>query len=757
MEGGDFSNLAEQVGGLINQCRQWKQENVELATKLEEHAKQIKVLETENSDLQRQLEAIETTDTDSVDEVEKRLLENRQQYAPHSVIHDLGGTAEKPETISYEHYASLAKRYEQLFQENASLIESFFTVKKKLRSCKSKVNLWNKCFERDTFDVYVHGKKTVFRRDNTVAAHRPVRHHRPGQNEAVSTSGISTLGSPGQIRQPHMHENGLVEENTAIGTLEKAREPQLPTLPSPNTRAGSVTGESLQQHSSELSSSDIMSTQTQDPRYAVEPHIFPSSPPAETPIFVSSRPVKGRGRGNQRPVLNNAAGLHETGSFTTPVTVKSEPTSSSPLERTHRTNNNSDIEGDSDDDCLDLSTREKGKFDFIPRDHADSPPAQQSDNRFPAFDERENVRIKPPNLDQRPLAGTKRRLALQPVNANVPSIQQGDGHTPNQGAKQRRYEPRGVEPVHLVAEDGEEASCQRANTGLHTGKLHTISKIEISKSPAAGRLEDLLEGAPRPQPILASPFRNPEVSDNSPLGTPSKISARSITPRTARPQGIEKRARSGRQPPPPTSRSLRSSAGPHQPRADDEVAPEDEPFRARPLHRLGFEHFKLNPERNQGLDYAFDEVVRRKDLRKCLPGCIRPQCCGKGFRAMAKLKGFGTAGNNDVSLEDLDQEDRQVLDEYLGDNRNVLETMTEKELRELLLDARTRHLANQFGKHRHVHERWRSPPGFWRTDMPSTQELERDREEARMAEQEKLAERYKEAMRPGGLWKFADE
>ncbi|KLJ10120.1 hypothetical protein EMPG_14474 [Blastomyces silverae] len=755
MEGGDFSNLAEQVGGLIDQCRRWKQENVELETKLEEHTKQIKVLATENSDLQRQLEAVETAD--SVDEVEKRLLENRQQYAPNSVIHDLRGEAEKPETISYEYYARLAKRYEQLFQENASLIESFFTVKKKLRSCKSKVNLWNKCFERDTFDVYVHGKRAVFRRDNTIAAHCPLRHHHPGQNEAVSTPGISTLGPPAQIRQPHMHEKGPVEENTAIGTLERAQEPQSPTLPSPHTQAGSVPGESLQQPSSELSSSDIMSTQTQDPRYAVEPHIFPSSPPAENPIFVSSRPVKGRGKGNQHPVLNNATGLRETGSFTTPVTVKSEPTSSSPLERTHRTNNDIDIEDDSDDDCLDPSTSEKGKHDFIPREHADNPPAQQSDNRFLVFDERENLKVEPPNLDQRPLAGTKRRLALQPVNANVSSIQQGDGHTPNQGAKRRRYDPSGAEAVHLVAEDGDETSFPKAKTGLHTGKLHTSSKIEKSKSPAAGRLEDLLGGAPRPRPILTSPFRIPEVSDISPLGTPSKISARSITPRAARPQGVEKRARSERQPPPPASRTLRSSAGPQQHRADDEVVPEDEPFRARPLHRLGFEHFKLDPERNQGLDYAFDEVVRRKDLRKCLPGCIGPQCCGKGFRAMAKLKGFGTAGNDDVSLEDLDQEDRQVLDEYLGDNRIVLETMAEQELRELLLDARTRHLANQFGKHRHVHERARSPPGFWRTDMPSTQEVERDREEARRAEQEKLAERYREAMRPGGLWKFADE
>ncbi|KKZ59195.1 hypothetical protein EMCG_05443 [[Emmonsia] crescens] len=753
MEGIDFSNLVEQVGGLVNQCRQWKQENAALETKLDEQSSRIIALETENSDLQRHLEAVESSD--AVDDLEKKLLDSRQRYAPSSVIHDWMSKAEQPDTISYEQYASLAKRYEQLFQENASLIESFFTVKKKLKSCKTKVTSWNNCFERDAFDVYVRGKKVVFRR----AANGPQKHHHPGQMEVVSTPRLSTIGSLGQIRQPHMHEMGLVKESAAIGTLDGAPEPESPVLPSSNTRARRVLGETPAQVSSELNSSDITPTQTQDPRYVIEPQIFPSSPPAENPIFVSERPVRGRDQGNRpRQSLNNTVtGRRETGSFTTPVTVKSEPTSSSSLESTHRTNNDNDYDDGGDDDCLDPSTSETNNHDIIAREHTNHPPIQRQSNRFPVFDEREKVKIEPHSLGEQQLAGTKRRLALQPVNANVSPIQNVDSHIPNQGAKRRRYNPRGAEAVHLMAEDGEEDSWSKSNFFLPTDKVQTNSKIEMSKSPAAGRLEDLLGGVPRARPILNSPFRNSGISDNSPLGTPSKIPPRSITPRAAQSQSVEKRIPSARQFPLPASRSLRSSAGAPQSRTDDEVLPEDEPFRARPLHRLGFEHFKLNLERNQGLDYAFDEVVRRKDLRKCLPGCFRPECCGKGFRAMAKLKGFGTAGNDDVSLEHLDQEDRQVLDEYLGDNKIVLKTMTEKELRELLLDARTRHLANQFGKHRHVHERARSPPGFWRTDMPSTQELERDREEARRTEQEKLAERYREAMRPGGLWRFADE
>lgn len=50
-----------------------------------------------------------------------------------------------------------------------------------------------------------------------------------------------------------------------------------------------------------------------------------------------------------------------------------------------------------------------------------------------------------------------------------------------------------------------------------------------------------------------------------------------------------------------------------------------------------------------------------------------------------------------------------------------------------------------------------SPPGFWRTDFPSTQEDEADRTAGRRMEAEMIQERYREAMRPGGRWRFRDE
>lgn len=182
------------------------------------------------------------------------------------------------------------------------------------------------------------------------------------------------------------------------------------------------------------------------------------------------------------------------------------------------------------------------------------------------------------------------------------------------------------------------------------------------------------------------------------------------------------------------------------------ISPEEEPFRSRPIHRLTLENFKLNPKRNQGLDYAYDAVVRKRDERKCLPGCTRPECCGDRFRAMARLGGLPAK-----SPAEQHEEDQKVLEDYMGDDFPKLKSMSIADREDILVEARARALANQYGRHRNTHQRAQTPPGFWRTDMPSTQELESDREIAKQLDRQRVEDRYREAMRPGGLWTWADE
>ncbi|KAI0099518.1 SAE2-domain-containing protein, partial [Daldinia grandis] len=181
-------------------------------------------------------------------------------------------------------------------------------------------------------------------------------------------------------------------------------------------------------------------------------------------------------------------------------------------------------------------------------------------------------------------------------------------------------------------------------------------------------------------------------------------------------------------------------------REKDRTAGSIRPLRERPKSELGIADFKINPNSNEGYDYAFTDVVRNKDERANLEGCVQEGCCGQTFRLQARAKRDQT-GPVDFQV---------LLEKHLGDEAWKLSTMTKAEREDVWLEAKTRELANEHGKHRHRFHRAASPVGFWRADFPSTQEEQRDREEAAKATRRIVDERYREAMRPGGRWVFRD-
>jgi hypothetical protein len=182
---------------------------------------------------------------------------------------------------------------------------------------------------------------------------------------------------------------------------------------------------------------------------------------------------------------------------------------------------------------------------------------------------------------------------------------------------------------------------------------------------------------------------------------------------------------------------------------------ENEPLRTRPVGVLGLDDFKVNPVYNQGYDYAFKDVVRKKDERRCLPGCTRPECCGNKFRALAQLL-QDTASDRPHTLSQ-EERDQELLEEFMGDNAYKLNNMSADDRKEMLLQAKTRDLANKNGRHRHAYDRRPSPPGFWQADFPTTQEEMDNREKSKEYVQRLVEERYAEAMRPGGAYIFRDE
>lgn len=180
---------------------------------------------------------------------------------------------------------------------------------------------------------------------------------------------------------------------------------------------------------------------------------------------------------------------------------------------------------------------------------------------------------------------------------------------------------------------------------------------------------------------------------------------------------------------------------------------ENVPLRSRSLDRLALHDFKINPKYNGGYDYAFTDVVRNQAARRCLPGCTKSECCGNAFRALAAA----AWDPNKPPTASQDETETRLIKDFLGDNAYKIRDMTKAERDETLLQAKTRELANRHGKHRHAYERRRSPPGFWRLDFPSTQEEREDHQKIEQLERDLVAQRYQEAMRPGGAYLFRDE
>jgi peroxin-16 len=333
-----------------------------------------------------------------------------------------------------------------------------------------------------------------------------------------------------------------------------------------------------------------------------------------------------------------------------------------------------------------------------------------------------------PSNTNRKRARSRSPEALKEISVNVATGRNAS----NQASKFKRFSDRGAEAIPSVAEDGEDYNLSRPKSA--SGKA---SHAKDTNSPLQ-RLQALLSGPAPASPLLLS---SSSANSSSPGGAAVDEQAKPQTPVTSTtetPTNVSKAGFSKR--PPFLPAQARSAAVPD---------PEDEePFRSRPVHRLNLSHFKVNPAHTGGLDYAFDEVVRGRDARKCLPGCTRPECCGSTFKALAAT----LPADQDIS-------DHDLLLDFLGPGSGEkIRTLTPIARTNLLHEARAKRLADLYGKvHRANFERARSPPGFWDTHMPSTQEDKENREQARLREREEVERRYRDANTGKGRWMFADE
>ncbi|KAF2002504.1 SAE2-domain-containing protein [Amniculicola lignicola CBS 123094] len=340
--------------------------------------------------------------------------------------------------------------------------------------------------------------------------------------------------------------------------------------------------------------------------------------------------------------------------------------------------------------------------------------------------------------------------ALQPVDGNVRA-----NESPNEDSPRKRLEFHQIRQLwkyQTVTESGENrpptkehtvrltpnAARAHINKRIHATKKARTHQEDKQQTPARGTKTNPLalpeRGEQNDTPSSRPGSRKGPMAPRRPGPRAGKISKVRLAP--------EKYTSTAPWPGP--QKNAATSAGPNP----SSTVVSQTPIRFRPLAELKISDFKPNPAYTDGYSFAFTETVRKRADRACLAGCSREDCCGSHFRVLATVAHPLTPF-----------EEESLLKEHLGDayDSMCLTQMSTDERKELVLQARTRQMAQKHGKHRQAFERHTTPPGFWRVDFPSTQEEQDDRVKAAQMEKKMVEERRMEAMRKGGRWLFRDE
>ncbi|KAF7119170.1 hypothetical protein CNMCM5793_008914 [Aspergillus hiratsukae] len=630
-------------------------------------------------------------------------------------------TADRMKAVWDQHLA--------LYEDFQTLIDASKDLKAKIKRHKRKLQYWGAHLNKEEFTLVLDGRAVSFKQ---VPAHaKDDQAHTPSERSPLSSTGLPVKvgGAPAEIHlTPKSDLTASKHDGEGNGRL----------LPATSLEPASTQSES-----------SIDSDET-----------------APTPRLpeLSTGSKAGTLKRKRDPITDHAStgpclrGTLANDQLAQPVLIKSESMSSSPI-RILLDHNGPVGTQDLDEVGSAVETPRKRRSYHL---HSQSHDPQLDTTKSPWPRNPTALRLDRHQIEASQRA-PKRRTALQPVDSNLPSA-----NGPRIGSEQKlpnKSDRRSKYALDSVAEDGDESLrlVPRRSQVKQASRVHsTEATTSIDNVLIHQRLDDLLERPLRPRHPLHIQKKNGDIAEVEPVQQDF-----SRDPFTQASGGLNEASK-------PSEPIQSATGGPSISVGDPEVSEacqqegsrshsfrvpdttdvhsEDEPYRARPLHRLGLRHFKINPYANQGLEFAYDTVIRRKDERKCISGCTRPGCCREKFHAMARLAGAPatTEGSNDG------EDEQEMLEDYLGEEKHLLDQLSAEERQSLLHEARARRMANLYSKHRHDHQRPSTPPGFWRTDMPDTQELEHDHEAANNLEREKVKERYREAMR-GGMWKFADE
>ncbi|KKK13615.1 hypothetical protein P175DRAFT_0238533 [Aspergillus ochraceoroseus IBT 24754] len=645
-------------------------------------------------------------------------LQLEEMYDPSHVLGDISTS-----DLSAADMNAVCNKYAKLYEQASILVRASGDLRRQVKRHKRKLEHFQKSLQRQDFSLLINGTIVRFQR---------VKSTEPSDQEDLPVP-RSTSMATGLLDIPN--SKAQANDSTPASTVPISGANSDPVGAgaageSENGRENRFQGKYPESNSTP---SDVSTDEVQPSIATVD------SRTQNSRMLKRKRPEFGRSLSGNNSSLRGP----ENGGSERPIVVKSETLSSSPLRMysQHAAPSTQDL------DDIGSSVATPTKETPFYRDQDILP--QQRDPAA-SIGSPSTRRMQPNHTNVQNQSILRWPGILQPINDNPRNI--SSPVQPHKG-RVKMFNKEFKSRISSIAEDGDENYCQSSTRGQENRSPEKRPKTHPSTSQ---RLQDLLE---KPSPTsrlllqlngheahtpIQSCTRHSPTKDRTSIRCqkrtdttmPSNAATISGSSRPSSSSGIRQNE----------SRPSRQTRGPSQ----IDVLPDDEPFRARPLRRLDLEHFKINPDYNHGLDYAYNEVVRKRDERKCINGCTRPGCCGDKFLAMAR---FGFPTNPSTK----DKDDLEILEEYLGGDKHLIDKLSPEERRSLLEEAKARDISNRFGRHRHQHQRPSTPPGFWRTDMPGTQELEDDHEEAQRMQRDEVKRRHREAMRAGGQWKFADE
>lgn len=680
-------------------------ERMKALAKVEELERDISALQTELRQYTNGLNDVEDSVT-----MTKDLL--HQAYAPE---HVLAGTVDSQNGHSPLPKRAVEAKYRALYSDAQKLAEANNRLRTEHGRQKKKLLRLQQYIGRDEFTVVLDGGHTVtFRRVQRIS------------------NGVDYKNKmQPRIPEPNAGQLGPSNQRSEIEASTKKFSPSTRIVRESNgselrTNVANVTDNdySIRLNSDQL---DLASTQSSDssgPEGAVLGHS--SGAPIAEVLHVRKR--KQTPLPESRHMYSQLCDTATNESSERPVFIKSESVSPSPLQSPLRDGPLiSAGTQDLDDIGVAIGTPEKRtiythRTPFSTRD-IPMPTSDLNDSDHHSRGQQQRIGSEP----------SKRSTVLQPIDGNA--------QAPNRFDFQTDFKKRKVLAIPSITEDGDE-SYLHFEGGKATSMLthnRELERLSATSTAVYQRLENLLNGpspSKSPLPFPKSPKGLPPHSHDGRIERDSSIQHNISTS-----NGATKR-------PVLAPSEADNTYNPRRINVGNELSErlsEDRTHRSGLTHRPDLSGFRINPAKNQGLDFPYKSVVRKKDERKCLPGCVSEDCCGPKFRRIAR------------SLPCTEDEARKIVEDYLGDERHILSRISDDERERILLDARAWSLANRYGRHRQNHQRAPSPPGFWRTEMPDTQELRHDHEEAEKIEQEVVMARRREAMRPGGLWEFVDQ